>query len=313
VRHLKFSQNPLLFFLALSLVPTASVLAQTSDSSTRTISLPVAVLDDRGRPVSGLSKERFSVFEKNVQLEITSFHVFDEPASVAFLFDLSESMPARFKNAAAAAASQFTQESNETNEYLVIGFDKKATVLADFGVDRQRIKAALGTVAQSTPKRNTSLFDACSLAIQKLNMSKYSARVMLLFSDGLDNESSLTFIKLREELKESSTTLYAIGLIEPALVGSSLAAEGQSVLDELASVSGGKAFFPRDAKELQDVLDQISLEIGHRYTIAFNPPSTPPDHKWHAIKIKLSLPSTDEQGRKYPHVNVRSRVGYYSL
>ena len=315
MQYLRFSQAVCLFFFGLGLLTTTTVFGQASSSAAKTVSLTVIVTDDDGRTVSGLAREQFSVFEKTTQLDIAEFDSFDKPASVAFLFDLSESVPVPFKNAAGQAAYQFIQKSNQANDYLIVGFDKETMLLGDWGMDQQGVKKALDEVVHYTPKRNTALYDACSMTLKRLESSKYSTHVLLLFSDGQDNMSKLSFKRLREELKESSATLYTIGLVNQVDVGSSLGMEGQGVLGELASVSGGKAYYPptsRNTRELQDVLDQISLELSHHYTIRFSSPSATPDNKWHAIKVKLTLPPKDKQGHKYPHLNVRSRGGYYA-
>jgi Ca-activated chloride channel family protein len=310
VRYLKFPEAACLFFVAINLIP-ATAFGQTSASAPREISLIVTVTDDEGRFASGVERESFSVFEKNTQLQITSFETFDKPTSVVFLFDLSGSMEDRGKDAAVEAAYQFVQKSNRDNDYLVIGFDEKIKSITDWGSDRDGIKKALTEVLQHKPKNETALYDACDVVLKKLESSKYATRVLMLFTDGQDNMSKLSFKRLLEELKESSVSLYAIGLLGGSDVGNALGMEGQGVLDELASVTGARAYYPRTDKELQDVLDQIALELSHRYTIRFNSPAATADGKWHTIKIKLTVPPRDSQGNKYPHLNVRSRLGYY--
>ena len=57
--------------------------------------------------------------------------------------------------------------------------------------------------------------------------------------------------------------------------------------------------------------DHISFELTNLYRIRFKPAATDPDGKWHPIKIKLTLPETDENGHKFGRLLVRSREGYY--
>src|SRR5216684_248225 len=301
----KFSQR-LLFILGISLLSASAINGQTS--APREISLIVTVTDDDGRLFSGLEREWFSIFEKSTQLRITSFETSEKPTSVVFLFDLSASISIQFKNAAAEAAYRFVQKSNSDNDYLVLSFDKEINSIGNWIQSPQAIKPILTEILQHTPNHNTALYDACDVALRRLETSKYSTHVLVLFSDGQDNVSKLTFKGFREELKRSSTTLYAI---DWEAKPSSMAMEGSSVIDELASVSGGRAYYPRNDKELQDVLDQISLELSHHYTIAFSPPSATPTKEWQVIKVKLTLPARDEKGHKFPHLNVQSRQGYY--
>ena len=69
--------------------------------------------------------------------------------------------------------------------------------------------------------------------------------------------------------------------------GNQLGMEGQATLDELANVSGGKAFFPRSAVEMDDIFEQIALELRHQYSIGYRPNNFVNDGKWHKIKVKV--------------------------
>ena len=58
--------------------------------------IPVTVTDGRGRAVSGLEKEHFTLFEDNAPQKITHFAAEDAPASIGILFDASDSMGRSF-------------------------------------------------------------------------------------------------------------------------------------------------------------------------------------------------------------------------
>ena len=108
-------------------------------------------------------------------------------------------------------------------------------------------------------------------------------------------------------LKESDVVLYAIGILGGSDVGSSLGMEGQSILDEMAGVSGGKAFYPRSPAEMDDIFEQIALELRHQYSIGYRPPNFVNDGKWHRVKVKVNPP------RGLPRLFVRSKEGYYAI
>ncbi len=76
-------------------------------------------------------------------------------------------------------------------------------------------------------------------------------------------------------------------------------------MDELAGVSGGKAFYPRSAAEMDDIFEQIALELRHQYSVGYRPPSF--DTKWHRIKVKVAPP------RGLPRLFVRSKEGYFAI
>jgi VWFA-related protein len=135
--------------------------------------------------------------------------------------------------------------------------------------------------------------------------------VLVLLSDGEDNASKLTFNKLRENIKQSSALLYAIGVPPKLSDESALSMEGQGVLDELSSISGANSYYPRSNKDMLAIADQISLQLRNQYRISFKPSSATPDNKWHAVKVKLTLPEKDDKGRKFGHLNIHSRSGYF--
>jgi len=258
-----------------------------------------------------LKQEQFSVFEKKQQLDIASFDSSDEPAGIVFMLDVSGSIPAAFKNLAAQLVHQFTETSNKSNDYLVMAFNERAKVLCGWDCRADDLKQALEEVVRVMPQMNTAFYDACDLALTKLESSKYRKRVIVVFTDdGADNASKTSLARLRNILRESSAALYVIGVINQSDAGSTLGIPGRGILEELASVSGGKAFFSLDQKQLRDVVAVVAAELSHEYIIGFNTPHATHDNKWHSIKIKVTPPKADSRG-KFPHVFLRYREGYY--
>ena len=89
---------------------------------TNLILVPVTVNDPINRPVSGLEKENFRVFEDNVEQEITQFAMDDEPVAVGLVFDTSGSMGNKLSRSR-MAASQFFRISNPEDEFFLVEFD----------------------------------------------------------------------------------------------------------------------------------------------------------------------------------------------
>lgn len=288
---------------------TDSILGQQPATDSKTVLVRITAVDDKGRPISGLKQEQFSGFEKKDQLQITSFDSNDEPASIAFVFDVSGSIPAALKSLAAELAYQFTETSHRSNNYVVIAFDRQAQLICGWDCRADDLKKAFAEVVRIVPQMNTALYDACDLALTKLQSSKYGRRVIIVVSDGEDNASKLSFPKLRDRIRDSSVAIYSIGMTGGSDLGSSLGMEGQGILDELASISGGRAYFPRDAKELHDVVDSVARDLSHQYTIGFVVQATH-DNKWHSMKIKVAAPKEEPRG-KFPHVFLRYREGYF--
>jgi Ca-activated chloride channel family protein len=272
--------------------------------NTDLITFTVTVTDTYGRYVSGLGKNAFTVMDDKKPQEITFFSDDDSPVSVGVIFDVSGSMGGDKIRRARDALSKFIQTSHDSDEYFLIAFNSRAQLLLDKTRDGNAVLDKL-TFVQT--KNNTALYDACYLGVEKVQRGAHPKRALLLISDGQDNNSRYTFNELRRLLKESDVTLYGIGILSGNDAGSSLGMEGQSILDDLASVSGGKAFFPRSAPEMDDIFEQIALELRHQYSIGYKPTDFANDGHWHRIKVKVTPP------RGLPRLFVRSKEGYYAL
>lgn len=273
-------------------------------TNTDLITFTVTVTDTYGRFVSGLSKNAFAIFDDKSEQDITFFSDEDAPVSVGILFDVSGSMSGDKVRRARDALAHFIQTSHDRDEYFLIGFNSRAQLLMDRTRDGQAVLDKL-TFVQT--KNNTALYDACYLGVERVQRGTHPKRALLLISDGQDNNSRYTFNELRRVLKESDVVLYAIGILGGSDMGSALGMEGQGILDELAGVSGGKAFYPRSGAEMDDIFEQIALELRHQYSIGYKPVNFVSNGKWHKIKVKVNPP------RGLPRLFVRSKEGYFAI
>jgi Ca-activated chloride channel family protein len=272
--------------------------------NTDLITFTVTVTDTYGRFVSGLNKNAFTVLDEKKPQEITFFSDDDAPVSVGVIFDVSGSMSGDKVRRARDALSKFVQTSHNSDEYFLIGFNSRAQLLLDKTRDGD---AVLDKMTFVQTRGNTALYDACYLGVEKVQRGGHPKRALLLISDGQDNNSRYTFNELRRLLKESDVVLYGIGILGGGDAGSALGMEGQGILDELASVSGGKAFFPRSPAEMDDIFEQIALELRHQYSIGYKPSNFSNDGKWHKVKVKVNPP------RGLPRLFVRTKEGYYAI
>jgi Ca-activated chloride channel family protein len=73
---------------------------------------------------------------------------------------------------------------------------------------------------------------------------------------------------------------------------------------ELATLTGGRSFLLRDAKELERTLSTIARELRYQYLIGYVPgtPAKPGLHEWRSIRVTLKNPANG--------MRVRARDGY---
>jgi Ca-activated chloride channel family protein len=271
--------------------------------NTDLINLSVTLTDMYGRYVTGLSKDAFTVWDDKDQQEIQFFSDDDAPISMGVVFDVSGSMGREKLSRAREALRHFVETSHDDDEYFLIGFNSRAQLLMDRTRDSD---AMLNKLTFVESKGNTALYDACYLGVERVTRGTHQKRALLVISDGQDNNSRYTFNELRRLLKETDVLIYAIGIVERGGGAGSLDAGGQAILDELASVSGGHAFFPETAAEMNEIFERIAIELRHQYSIAYRPKNFTNDGRWHKIKVKVNPP------RGLPHLFVRSKEGYYA-
>jgi len=75
--------------------------------NTNLVLIPVTVADRLNRPVTGLEKENFRVFDNTVEQTITQFAMEDSPVAVALVFDTSGSMGDKLRRSRMAASEFF--------------------------------------------------------------------------------------------------------------------------------------------------------------------------------------------------------------
>jgi Ca-activated chloride channel homolog len=266
------------------------------------VTLTVTVTDTYGRFVTGLGKNAFTITDDKDPQEITFFSDEDAPVSLGVVFDVSGSMGGDKINKAREALSKFIETSHARDEYFLIGFNNRAQLLLDHTRDSDALMQKL-TFVQTHGQ--TALYDAVYLGVNKVTRGTHPKKAILLISDGQDNSSRYTFTELRRLLKESDVIIYAVGIVD-GHDNSELGYGGRAILEELAGVSGGKAFFPSTSAEMNDTFERIALELRTQYSIGYRPSNFANDGHWHKLKIKVQPP------RGFPRLFVRGREGYFA-
>ena len=101
-------------------------------------------------------------------------------------------------------------------------------------------------------------------------------------------------------VQASNATIYTVTLSDPLDRDAN-----PKRMAELARLSGGEAFQPRDRRGVAGALAGIARDIRHTYTLGYTP-LRPPDGAWRQLRVVVSPATT---GRR---VVVRTRSGYLS-
>ncbi len=264
----------------------------------------VTVTDPFDRIVTGLDRNNFQVYDDKVPQKILSFTSEDAPIAVGLLFDSSGSMSDKIAKAKEAALD-FFKTSNPEDEFFVINFSNRPSLVSGFTGNYQNLEDRLLFVK---PSGRTALLDAIYMGLQEMKKSSLSRKALLIISDGGDNHSRYTERDIKRAVRESDVQIYAIGVFEGLSTRSRTPEEaaGPGLLSDLADVSGGRMFSVEDPDELPDIAEKISIELRNEYVIGYKPSNLIRDGRWRRIKVKLVPPPG------LPPLQVYSRTGYYA-
>ena len=262
-----------------------------------TVFLKVSVTDPLNRCVTGLEKEHFKVYEDKVEQSIVSFTQEPAPVSVGLILDVSGSMKDNDNiQKAKSAIVRFLENGNRDDEYALITFNERTTLVQNFTHQSSTIR---NEIALKQAGGRTALFDAVYMGLDQVKAAKNEKKALILITDGEDNTSRYTISEVREFAKESDVQIYAIG--EQGNLG-----YGRGLLENIVSLTGGRAFFPDNFNTLDYYIDLIHAELRNQYVLGYNPTNKTHDGAWRKIQVKLDPPEG------LPKLIVHAKEGYYA-
>ena len=274
----------------------------------------LTVTDSKGHLVLGVKRESLTALDGGEPREIVSFGASDVPASVMFLVDASSSAFGLRGSTRLpllkSALSVFLKLGNPSNEYSVTAFNQQPQILLEGSRDASAVLAACDRLGDAAPMGQTAMNDALYLSLNKLALRPAGKRVIILFSDGLDNRSKYTHTEVLQALKESDVIVYVVGVVDVWAGDTGLSRVGQSIMDELAATSGGAAFYPETAAGMKGALAQTADELRNQYEVTVAAAPREKGDGWHEVKFKLAAELRDAGGRKVK-ATLRTRRGFY--
>ena len=266
------------------------------------VTVPVTITDAMNRPVTGLERDNFQLFENKQPQQIKNFSTEDTPVSIGIIMDVSGSMQNKLERTL-EAVRQFCDASNPQDEFFMITFSDEPRLATDFTNRPEEIENAL---LGAQGRGRTSLLDAIYMGVSKMKEAHYSRRALLVLSDGGDNHSRYSDHDVKNAVREADILIYAVGTYDRyATTQEELL--GPQLLQNVAEVTGGQSYTLSNVAELPQVTSAIGTRLRHQYMLTYRPPTRSRDGKWHKISVKLLLP---KNWSSLLHVNARS--GYYS-
>jgi len=271
------------------------------------IHFSVTVIDKQGSPITGLKPDDFELVEEGKTQAISYFSEGNPedgaslgdalPLHLGVGIDTSGSMDRDIVDVRKGVI-QFLLNNTAAIDFTLVDFDTEVRVTR-YGPDET--ERLIERIRRRRPDGWTALYDAIGVYLNSVG-TQDGQKILLLYTDGGDTRSELTFSDLLDLLKSSDVTLYAIGYLENQ--GSGRASQ-QSALQRMAAITGGQAFFPTNVKELEKIYEKIQREIAARYGLGYLSSDTRKDGAWRKVEIKLKR--QDLKGAK-----LRTRMGYFA-
>jgi len=285
---------------------------QTNSASAATVKNPIkvqvnlvnvlfTVTDKKDRMVLNLSQDDFRLFEDKHPQTIRYFsRETDLPLRIGVLIDTSNSIRERL-HFEQEAAIDFLSETLRPGQDLafVVGFDVEPQILQDFTDDADKLSAAIRGLQAGG---GTALYDAIYYACKQKMIAfpppePYLRRILIVVSDGRDNQSQYSREEALAMAQRAEATVYAISTNR-----SGVDTGGDKVLKYLAEHTGGQAFFPFEASDLASNFQEIARALRSQYSLAYTSTNPARDGTFRVITL-----DTVEKG-----LHVRAKTGYFA-
>ena len=279
----------------------------------RRVRLPISVLDKKGQPVAGLTKNDFLILEDKQPQQIEDFA--DErseslPLYIGVLMDTSPSTAGKLK---------FEQESAKDFMYTMVRLRKDFIAFATFDHEiklRQDFTNKLDLLDRAVDKakelgKQTALYDAIWQFCDEKMRSAPGRRVLLVITDGDDTYSRATLRDAIDIAQRTETVIFAISTkagfsgAVPGVEAGQVSDSGDKDLQRLCEETGGRAFFTGDRLALEKSLTTAAKEMHAQYFITYRPTNDRYDGQYRRIEVKLA---NNRDGLK-----VRTRRGYTAV
>ena len=268
------------------------------------VSLNITVLDQQQHYLTDLESRDFTILEDGARQDITYFNRMSLPIALSLLIDTSASMEQRLTIAQDAAVG-FAKKLRPQDLAQVVDFDTRVEVLQGFTADTTALETA---IRNTQAGGSTAMFNALYISLKELAKIRprteddVHRRAVVVLSDGEDTSSLVTYDEVLDLAKRSATTIYAIGLQSRDNGLSKGFKEAEYVLRQLATETGGRAFFPQRPEDLAGIYGVIADELASQYVIGYASSNQKRDGSWRRLTVQVNRTGT----------TARTKRGYFA-
>src|SRR5215470_9598723 len=285
--------------------------------------------DKNRRFISDLKAEDIRVLEDGQQQEIFTFQPnIDLPLSIAILIDTSISEERTLPDEKSAAQAFLESVIRaQKDEAAILSFTGDTTLEQGFTGSIERLRRAIdrvefvppsgyvggGVVVNGTPPisgtnqslaGSTAIWDAVWATSEELvgTSAEHTRRAIILLTDGDDTSSRMKMHEAIERALKADALIYAIGIGDRYTFN-----VNEGALRKIAEQTGGRAYFPKHERDLNDAFTQIQKDLREQYLVAYSPTNKARDGSYRKIEIQVVNPDLKQQSLKLNY-----RAGYFA-
>jgi VWFA-related protein len=290
--------------------------------------------DRNRRLITDLKQSDVQLLENGKQQEIVAFsRQVDLPLSLSILIDTSVSQDRTLPEEKAAAISFIESVVRPAkDEVAVISFTGESTLEQGMTNNLAKLRRAVERVQFVPPSgyigggvvtnggrvpgtppisadnqavaASTAIWDAIWVTSDEVlgPAPEKTRRAIILITDGENTSGRKNLDDAVNAALKAEALIYSVGIGDNFYSG-----VNKSVLNKVSERTGGRAYFPRDERELRDAFKQIQEEMRSQYLIAYEPLDQNRDGKYRTIEIGLTNPQLIKDKIKLSH-----RQGYFA-
>ncbi len=292
------------------------------------VNLDVLVTTKDGQTIPGLKKENFKIMEDGAPQQIATFNQTQAPITAVLLVEFA-STNYSFLVEGLRASYAFANTLQKDDWVSVISYDIKPYILVDFTQDKREVVAALNQL-RMPGFAETNLFDALFDTLDRTDRIE-GKKYIILVTTGVDTFSKLNLDQILKKIKSTKdVTIYPISVGFAAReycevhhcntrgfihVTEMDYLQADNEVKTFASLTGGRAYFPRFQGELPEIFHDIAVDIRNQYTISYHPTNAKLDGTYRKLKVELQAPDggplkvRDQKGKEVKYI-VYAREGY---
>ncbi|MBX7054069.1 MAG: VWA domain-containing protein [Pyrinomonadaceae bacterium] len=295
---------------------------------TEVVNVLFTAQDRNRRLLTDLKQSDVRILENGAPQEVVAFsRQVDLPLSLAIVIDTSISQERTLPEEKAAAISFIESVVRpKMDEVSIVSFTGETTLEQGMTNNLTRLRRAVdrvqfvppsgyvgGGVIAGTPPisgdnqmvaGSTAIWDAIWVTSDEVlgPAPEKTRRAIILLSDGMNTSGRKKLDDAVQAALKAEAIIYSIGIGDNFYSG-----VDKGSLNKISERTGGRAYFPRDERELRDAFKQIQEEMRSQYLIAYEPSDQKRDGSYRKIEIQLT-----NQAMVRDKVKVTHRQGYFA-